>query len=224
MGCDIHLRVEVRKNGAWESADSWREEEDHNSVHYDASFYSDRNYYLFAILAGVRDYDGTFVPIDVPRGLPNDVCGLIRQDSRWWDADSHSQSWFTLREILDYDWTQVATLSGVVNAATYWEWSKFEEGTGESPKTYCAGVGGGGTEIVDLTEMERRIAQCLEHSEGKFHEQRETLTEQLRRVYCYVTWEQPYYKCCRDFWSDCIPRLLRLGDPEDVRIVFWFDN
>ena len=26
------------------------------------------------------------------------------------------------------------------------------------------------------------------------------------------------------FWSECIPRLLRLGTPENVRIVFWFDN
>ena len=26
------------------------------------------------------------------------------------------------------------------------------------------------------------------------------------------------------FFKDVVDTLLRLGDPEDVRIVFWFDN
>jgi hypothetical protein len=49
------------------------------------------------------------------------------------------------------------------------------------------------------------------------------LTE-LQNTYCQVEWETPYYKAASDFWSSTIPKLLRLGKPEDVRIVFWFDN
>ena len=32
------------------------------------------------------------------------------------------------------------------------------------------------------------------------------------------------YKTFPEFWSEIIPELLRLGRPEDVRLVLWFDN
>ena len=42
--------------------------------------------------------------------------------------------------------------------------------------------------------------------------------------YCHVSWQETSCDATGNFWSKCVPRLLHLGKPEDVRIVFWFDN
>lgn len=39
-----------------------------------------------------------------------------------------------------------------------------------------------------------------------------------------MDWSVHYYEVASDFLSETLPRLWRLGQPEDVRIVFWFDN
>ena len=39
-----------------------------------------------------------------------------------------------------------------------------------------------------------------------------------------ATWELTYYQLAEYFWGKVVRALRELGDPEDVRIVFWFDN
>ena len=55
-------------------------------------------------------------------------------------------------------------------------------------------------------------------------EMEKIIGEKMKGCFVKIEWEWPYYKSCRYFWSDVIPRLLRLGKPKNVRIVFWFDN
>jgi hypothetical protein len=40
------------------------------------------------------------------------------------------------------------------------------------------------------------------------------------------SWQQTYKECCDFFFEKYIPILEELadGDPDSVRIVFWFDN
>lgn len=65
MGCDIHLYVEKAigsrpDNYIWVTAEKFvkvYEDEPHN-VPYEQQFYTRRNYNLFSILAGVRNYHG----------------------------------------------------------------------------------------------------------------------------------------------------------------------
>lgn len=106
MGCDIHFYVEVRKGKNWESADRWSVDPSDGVPYIDDpdKFYSGRNYYLFSILAGVRSYDNAYEPICNPRGLPSGLSKEVEDECERWDVDGHSQSYFTLAELLEIDW------------------------------------------------------------------------------------------------------------------------
>ena len=80
MGCDIHVMVEARKQplgpDGWFNIDNWQ----HNPYFGDKGepvmtikpIYTQRNYELFAFLAGVRDYGGN-PSFGFDRGFPEDA-------------------------------------------------------------------------------------------------------------------------------------------------------
>lgn len=83
MGCDIHLHTEVKINGEWH--------------HYSAPSV-DRQYMLFAKMAGVRNsYD--IEPLALPRGIPDNATFITKFDSDRWGGDGHSHSYLTAPEI-----------------------------------------------------------------------------------------------------------------------------
>ncbi len=104
-------------------------------------------------------------------------------------------------------------------AHEYWRWNKYDRGHGEPPESWCGGVSG--PSVRNLSEAEM-AAVLLPYGPGWGGEDK--IKKELGDTYCSSEWEQPYYKSVREFWSDTIPRLLRLGKPAEVRIVFWFDN
>jgi hypothetical protein len=60
-------------------------------------YYDERNYDLFGVLAGVRgDVDPEFTE---DRGLPADLSHDVREEH---DTGYHSETWYTLAELLDY--------------------------------------------------------------------------------------------------------------------------
>lgn len=236
MGCDIHLFVEKKAGDHWISVDQWTPGEDGGRgeayVHYRNAYYSNRNYELFAILADVRNGTGFagidtgdgFVPIAMPKGLPFDLSPEVKREADSWEGDGHSHSWHTLEDLLEFDWTQVTKLRGIVSAAEYFQWCQWRRDNGESPESYCGDVGG---KVIKMSPeaMDIRIIQLqAQHPDKRGWELKPIIEKELENHYCRIEWEQPYYKCCRKFLSDVIPRLLRLGKPDDVRIVLWFDN
>jgi hypothetical protein len=104
--------LETESEPRWITADSWEyldedegDEYAYWSVVRDKRFYAGRNYYLFTILAGVRgnrDDD----KISEPRGVPDDISDAYREQLRQWEGDAHSKSYFTLKELLDVDWSK----------------------------------------------------------------------------------------------------------------------
>lgn len=108
MGCDIHFYVEKKEDGKWVSADKWtvdpwnEGDPSYVDVKWEDSFYHDRNYALFGVLARVRDRSVT--PIAKPRGLPEDVSPEVEARSDYYGVDGHSHSWLTLAELLAYNW------------------------------------------------------------------------------------------------------------------------
>lgn len=60
--------------------------------------YEGRSYELFALLAGVRNYDYV-TPIHSPRGVPSDVSETVRKIIDRWGVDGHSHSYFTVAEL-----------------------------------------------------------------------------------------------------------------------------
>lgn len=111
MGCDIHMRCEVHKDwkDVWEDADFYYrnpyykegEEGEDGEEFIVNPIYSHRNYTMFSVLAGVRNYVNN-EPISEPRGIPTDCNEHIRADVEYWWIDGHSHSYFTLRELVDY--------------------------------------------------------------------------------------------------------------------------
>jgi hypothetical protein len=90
MGCDIHAHVELKlADGAWH--------------HYNAP-YIERNYDLFAKLAGVRNYKNV-TPIALPRGLPSDISPMTRllrvEDGR--SGGQSNDSWIDRKEIYELE-------------------------------------------------------------------------------------------------------------------------
>lgn len=45
-----------------------------------------------------------------------------------------------------------------------------------------------------------------------------------QKDYVQMSWPSNIKFYCEDFVENTIPQLQALGDPEDVRIIFWFDN
>jgi hypothetical protein len=145
----------------------------------------------------------------MPKGLPPDVSPLVKQESDGWGEDGHSHSYFTLKELKDYNWQQYGTkLRGWVGASGYQEFKKKGY-----PENYCGGVSGANIRHLSNEDMEKEIE--ADTTEG---------------AYTQVEWAQTYAECAEEFLTQTIPRLEKIrGDgeranDEHVRIVFWFDN
>lgn len=217
MGCDIHLYVEVRRDGAWISPENWIDEYgDGENVPYEEAYFNNRNYRLFSVLADVRNAEegesDYLVPIAKPRGIPENADAKIMR--QYEIEGGHSASHLTVAEIMNYDWTQNATIFGCIELPVYARWLRWGRSRGENPESWCKATSFG---TIPQEEADRLINGCDADEEYiKIH---------YGRIYTETTWTQPYCKCAgRGFLDETLPRLWRLGDPEDVRIVFWFDN
>ena len=238
MGTDIHFFVEKRQDEAspWISADTWVEEK-YNTYSWTRpkpEFYSTRNYDLFAILANVRNGRGFagvvtgagFVSISEPRGWPEDLSPEVAQQE-----PEYSSSWLTLDEILTFDWTQITTKSGIVTLEEWAKWRAFGE-----PTSWCGGIDGKGIlqlEIEQVNKAADRICPIEAGGKYKFHytgsEEMTRLREELGetqgvQVYTRVDWRVSYAEATKEFWYNTVPKLLRLGEPSNVRCVFFFDS
>lgn len=250
MGCDIHLYVETRgSDGRWVTADKWTadewaEEDGALTVDYDQQFYNGRNYNLFAILADVRNGRGFagvktgagFNAISEPKGVPDDACPEFKAYQERYGCDGHSHSYLTVEEIIAFDWTQTTTLMGFVGLE---EWARFAS-FGE-PESYSGGVWGGLVTHHDPAEFDAawnaiKAEESWEDRTKPFWKLRQDaegsalVQAKMKKAlgsespYCQVSWDKTYYACCQEFLGSTLPRLWALGKPEDVRIVFFFDN
>ena len=185
MGADIHLWVEILQEGRWVFAHAHRTEtwEDMSWIDWDSP-YNGRNYALFALLANVRNSGARIVPISFPRGMPTDLSDIGRQIVGDEDnPDQHSHSWFSLEELLEFDWAaEYETDRGY---AVPEEVAEYLD-SGHAPSGLKSSPSGRHTQPV---EKSWTFAQVV----GAFHD-------------------------------ELLPMLASLGDPDKVRIVFFFDN
>lgn len=175
MGCDIHCFAEMRdiETNQWEKVgdaftlddyDKKRLGKDKGNRPFDW-----RSYSMFAFLADVRNYDHC-EPLSQPKGIPDNVCKEIGEEYEEWGCDAHSASYFTAKELLDFNYDK-----------TFWN-RRITKQT--APNVYNG-------------------ASLAEEGEGINLTYRENLGEMF-----FIHLEE----------------LKSLGEPEDVRIVFWFDN
>lgn len=224
MGTDISMYAEIRKNRRWikvgdKFKNGWYRENDKidewNKPYTDHP-YDSRNYDLFAILADVRNGSGFagcvtshgFNPISQPKGLPEDVTDEVRNEL---EDYGYGYSYFTLKELKDYDWNQTVTHVGVITEEQYVEMKE----TGQNPTSRSGGVWGKDIVTVSADTMDKILAKTIDRNDNL-------------RYYVQTDFEPITYKdCCLEFHESTIPKLEALipegGTDEDVRIIFAFD-
>ena len=219
MGCDIHLYLEHRINGAWESCATWTEDKytpGQLSVDYDHQIFTDRNYHLFSLLAGVRSEDDT-APIIAPKGFPDDACALLVKEYQ--NDGGHTPTWITLAEFMAVDWQQPMHYEKSVEFGAYARWNSWDRAHGESPSGgWCSW-----TSVKTITEAEAApiIADHLAKG-GNLHDFKHA--GYMGELYVRCKWSVPRYRVAERFIAKVITRMFALGKPDDVRAVFWFDN
>lgn len=224
MGTDITMYAEKRVNGRWEKigdvfvSGHYHEERplsDWNQPYTDHP-YDGRNYDLFAILADIRNGTGFagcktsygFNPISEPKGLPKDITDEVKELLKDW---GYGYSYFTLKEIKEYDWEQQIVHIGIISEEQYVKMKT----TRQNPDTWYDSVGGENIVTVTETEMDRIL---------KGEQRRENSLEYYVQMDLYPA---TYKECCDNFWKETMPALEKLipdgGTDEDVRILFAFD-
>jgi len=233
MGCDIHLYVEKKIDNKWQILDKLvKEEEEDGTTWYNRQsipFYEGRNYDLFSILADVRNgygFAGTptgegFVPIYDPRGVPNDASPEYKAVVKNWDCDGHSHSYHTLRQLLNYDWTQTTTKQGWCSMKEWEQWASWGRPHGKGPESYCGSIIGANISHISAAEADALFSNMS-------WKEREDIAEAHQHTYALATWEAPYYRQAQNFLSETIPKLIQaaggIEEADNIRIVFFFDN
>lgn len=176
MGCDIHLFVEQRRkvNGQlkWISGDYFKfnyyyESGDSKDEYSLIELHGDRNYSLFSTLAGVRDYSEKNTPISEPKGVPNDCCEYVKTQKEYWDGDGHSHSWFTLKELKDYQSTSpLIHYSGVISPEDVENLDKH----GKTPQSWCQGTNMVGYERREWSEPNDVLVPLIEKLQARAKE------------------------------------------------------
>lgn len=209
MGTDIAMFCEIRKNGKWTANKkkifpSYRDEKTESPWIF-------RNYDLFAILANVRNgygfagcYTGEeFNPIDECKGLPEDVTNYTKERLF---SYGYGESYYTLTELEQYDWTQKHQSYGIVEYDEY----AHSVAEGKIPDHWCGGISGEGVRVIPASKfpLKRRLKKFKYYVEGYFP-------------------AETYAEAVGGFYSTTIPLLRSLipegGTSDDVRIVFNFD-
>ena len=169
-----------------------------------------RNYTWFAILAGIRNGLG-IEPMDAARGLPIDVSPEIKRESDSIDTDGHTHSWFTLQELMDYDWDGLVLHDeGLVGKDGFMQYK-----TDGYPNYWRS------AEWVDenneLCITNNQMGQiCL----GIYG-----LLEPNRKYYTKIAWDQSHRDAVGwQYLKGIFDKLASYGEPDEVRLVFWFDN
>ncbi|WP_300673633.1 hypothetical protein [Desulfoluna sp.] len=120
MGTDINLYAEKKVGDKWVLATGMEKNEWYDPNNPLKSEFSPiqievgRNYDLFALLAGVRNYSDV-ESISDPRGLPNDVCQEISAEYKTYEDASFSPSWLLVSELEQFDWEKVIQKEGMVD-------------------------------------------------------------------------------------------------------------
>lgn len=112
MGTDIYFAVESRTGGTWERCEAMLPDPESGTLNR-RSWYDERNYELFFLLAGLESPRPVGPPsavISEPRGLPEDLSDeTAREFSRFLASGTFGMSWLSAHDLVAYDWHQPVT-------------------------------------------------------------------------------------------------------------------
>ena len=206
MGTDIFYHAELRTDdGNWETI---FDESGQEEFFY---FGGGRNYELYEILCGKVDPETNltsrgFEPIAPRRGHPDEL-------KRANVDDDDGRSWLLLQELIDVQWeTKFRHFVGYANAENFrlffdGDRFRFSPVSPKHPYNSQAFPKPEWT-VVSNDEM-------LELLVGE--------TEVPDNVYTQIEFSRSYAEAAPYILTDTIPKLLKFGEPRDIRILFWFD-
>lgn len=251
MGTDIHVYIEkLDKYGEpprWELVAT--EDFTWHTRNYDvfAILADVRNGRGFA---GCDTGDG-FVPIAPPKGFPEDASPDLRRHFE--ERGEHTPSWLLLSEIYDYDWSRATVHRGWVEAPELlWmirtgaakprSWCGGVDG--RDVQRLERGVLA--AKLLALGDPPPAVIELLSKPDGAWTKDVADFFEPLRRCYARVEWRETYTESVGDFlkwvrslvprneeerrafWrnerSDFADTRLSYRNPDEVRLVFWFDS
>lgn len=215
MGCNIHMYAETRKdiNSPWEKVGRVFPNEyydpkvvitiDEYGFQWNAQFtdqpYTGRNYDLFAILANVRNGRGFagiktsegFNCISFPRGIPYDVSVEAKKELLSYGVDGHSHSWFTVKELKDFDCGQLTMQRGIISLEDY---LALKVSGKSEPDSWCGSISGPDIIIIDEDEVDDYLKKPTKID-----------------IYINYHWGSLYSEACEFFLKNTIPSLEALG-------------
>src|SRR5262245_17441987 len=198
MGTDIHYFAERRTENGWEPCYGDKVGEDGKPYLLDFYCGEERNYCLFAILAGVvRLTNGGFEPICPPRGYPADASFPGPGED---GCCYHNATWLTLKELLEFPWYEKKRHFRVWVDAEQYEVFKR---TGR-PERSCEESG----RVLTHEEMDRLLAEGGDR----------------QGMLALIDFDIPYADFAGPFVTETLPLLQTQGKPEDVRLVVYFDS
>lgn len=213
MGSDIHMVAQKRTADGWERVEPFKYcEYEKKQVRGMQNTY--RSYFMFALLAGVRNGFGfagckifdPVVPIAEGRGLPDDfqIDDNECHEGSW--MGDHSYTWMTLDEILAADTTRKVKKSGWINGIERKQWVESQDA---QPPGWCGGISGQGVEHVSLDELDFRLKEGMP----------------CDRHYAFAEWEVPMSVALGDDFMALVEHWKTLDpDPRNVRLVMGFDS
>lgn len=239
MGCDIHSRIEIKKNGKWEQN---QEPLFKNPYNFDKdpakemipSWGDSRQYDWFSVLADVRNGSGFagcktgegFVPIAEPRGIPKDATEEWKNYCKDWGGDLHSKGYLTISDFENYDWNRSTKKYGVISLSQYTEL----RGTNKSPESWCGGIGGGKNITVSEEDADKILSgetvEIVGDGDSSYDNRKRTINLASDfTINVRYSWEINYKDWFEYNLTNLIEPMKKLKEKyEDVRVVFGFDN
>lgn len=162
-----------------------------------------RCYATFAILGNVRNEWG-LESTSSDRGFPDDAGDPVCAEAWRYGQDGHSHSWVSLKELIELDPGQTVTCRGFVDRKQFNEFKRLGR-----PMYWCNGIYTDLVKIVSNAEMG-------------------DLPPDAKDVFTMVEWKMKYSEFAPVIWGTLIPLMRKHLDdgttPDDVRLVFFFDN
>lgn len=153
-----------------------------------------RDYDLFGFLAGVRGYKEE--QHFERKGLPDDMSAEVQKECNDYGSDGHSHSWLTLKELHTVDWNSDTFMIKKSGIMNNDQWEKFQD-------TVKAGK-------PDFSLTYPYWGAGGDEKTSSYHEWEVPIREEFKTFYDKVVQRLP--ACC----IYC--------RPDELRIVFWFDN
>lgn len=167
MGCDIHMYVEYQKSVCdkikWINGDYFKPNPYFKQFEDEEQFsrmelHGNRNYTLFATLAGVRDNTGKIVPVAEPKGIPEDASEYVNECAANWEGDGHTHSWLNLAELKEYNKSApIAHYTGLLDPQSL----KDFDDKGIYPTSWCQGTNMSGYERREWSEINNVLSPLI---------------------------------------------------------------